>query len=236
MMLSYSKNILAFILFLSIGFFQDLNAQSLLPDSIHFTGIVYNSDSLQVISDVHVQLNKKGTQTGINGQFALWLNKGDSLNFSHVSYKNNMWIVPDTIINPDMLLGIFLSKDTSQLAEVIVYPRLPELESLMTKQVREDQELRNAKNNLQILSYQARHNPVTGWDAEMNTDSKLRAYEMNASYNGLLSPDEMVPITAIVPLAIALIVQKYSIDNKEKFKVSPLEEELIKSLYQRQKD
>ncbi len=232
MNLKYRLSLIILLLFS----FGNTSMAQVLSDSIHFSGIVYDADSITPITNVHVSLNEKGTSTTNNGQFSFWIQKGDSLRFSHISYQNFYWLVPDTIDNPDMLLGLFMSKDTSVLAEIVIYPRLPELESLMTKQVKEDQDIRNAKNNLNIMAYQARHNRVTTWDAEMNTDMKLRGYEMSATYNGLLPPDEIVPITAIVPLAIALVRQKYNSQHQEMLKVTPLEEDLIKTLFTKKKN
>ena len=204
-------------------------------DSIHFVGQVYDAETLMGISEVHVLGQKYNTTTGIDGGFSLWACKGDSIRFSHVSHKTTYWMVSDTITNPDMLIGIFLSRDTVALAEVVIHPRLMSLESLMTQPLPQDKDTRNAKNNLKVLGYQARNNQKTTWDAEDNTTYALQKRRMQAEYAGMLSPDDMVSITAVIPLAIALLKQKYANDNKEELKLNNQEEELLKSRYVRRK-
>ncbi|MCF8372878.1 MAG: hypothetical protein K9H64_14745 [Bacteroidales bacterium] len=229
----FSKFIL--ILFLFVEICGSVWGQTIQRDSIHFTGAVYDAVSLTAISEVHITGKEIKTTSALDGGFSIWVRTGDTLIFSHISYKKANWIISDTIDNPDMLVGIFLVQDTVNVAEVVVYPRLMSLESLMAQPLPQDKDIRNAKNNLNILGYQARNTREATWDAEMNQRYALQKAQMGTEYKGLLPPDAMVPITAIIPLALALIRQKYQNDNKEKLKVSPQEEDLMKSLFIRKK-
>lgn len=233
-MLSNKKKVLL-ILILFLGMENIFYGQTLQRDSIHFTGVVYDAATLSAISEVHVTGNDIHTISTLDGGFSFWACTEDTLKFSHIAYKEAHWIISDTIKNPDMMVGIFLVQDTVQVAEVVVYPRLMSLESLMAQPLPQDKDISNAKNNLNILGYQARNNPVTTMDAEMNQRYALQRAQMGTEYKGLIPPDEMVPITAIIPLAFAIIRQKYQNDHKEQLKITRQEEDVIKSLYVKKK-
>ena len=224
--------ILSFVFFCltDISYGQHVEA-----DSLHFTGRVYDADSLTCIPYVNYKFGNSGSVCDETGSFSFWGRGGDTIVFSHISYKQGIWIVPDSIYDPDLLVGVFLSRDTILVNEVIVFPRLPDLKSLALKPVEQNKDIRNARNNLDILAYQAGHTRPETWDSEMNQKYVLDNYRMQAMNKGLISPDEILPITAVIPLAIALIRQKYQSDNKEDLKIKPNEEDLLIGLYKRDK-
>ena len=220
---------------LTIGFSYIATAQSFERDSIHFSGAVYDAEELSGISEVHILGNGFHSISELDGSFSMWVQTGDTIRFSHVAYKNTSWAVSDTIKNPDMLVGIFLSKDTVAVSEIVIYPRLRSLESLMTQPLPQDKDIRNAKNNLSLLGYQARNTQKTTWDAEDNANYALQKSQMQVEYAGLISPDEMVSFTAIIPIAVALIRKKYADKNKEELKITSQEEDLLKTKFIKKK-
>jgi hypothetical protein len=220
------------IIFL-FGAIEISQSQTFHRDSLHFTGIVYDASTLSAISEVHIIGEDIHEISSTEGDFSIWARTGDTVQFSHIAYKNAQWIISDTIKNPDMMVGIFLVQDTVNVAEVVIYPRLMSLESMLTQPIPQDKDIRNAKNNLKIMGYQARNNPVTTWDAEMNQKYSLRKAQMGTEYAGLIPPDEMVNFTAVIPLAFAIIRQKYNTENKEELKITSQEENVIKSLFLR---
>ncbi len=223
------------IIAISICNIANVFGQKSEPDSIHFTGVIYDAQNLSTISEVHITSKTTKSTSDSEGKFSFWANTEDSINFSHLAYNNITWIVSDTIKNHDMLIGIFMFTDTISISEVVIYPRLQSLESLMTQQLPQDKNIRNAKNNLNIVGYQARNTRETTWDAEMNQRHTLQKAQTKTEYSGLISPDDMVPITAIIPLAMAFIKEKYNSKNKEKLEITSKEESVIINLFIRKK-
>lgn len=221
------------LLFIFISSSTSILAQFGSSDSIHFSGIIFDSENLSPVANVHVYINGKVLSTSNNeGEFFIWARTFDTLSVSHIAYKKIEWIVPDSIDNPDQLIGFFLSPDSVLLSEVLIYPRLNEIRQLMNMQLPEDQELVNARNNLKIMAYQAgKPQKQQNWGAEQNQDKQMMKYQSKAFNNGFIPQDQMIPVTAIIPMAFALIREKYKQENQKNVSLIPKEQELLKSLY-----
>jgi hypothetical protein len=208
-----------------------VTAQILRADSVHLSGIVMQSPELSPIAGVHVTVGHHLTTTDEDGRFYLWATTGDSLRFTHVSFKPVIWYIPDTIVHNDLLLGLFMTTDTTQLDEVVVYPRITNLSLALTRTTKSEEEMQLARANLNAAAWAARNNRQSDWDASKNQDFQMQKYHAKAEYRGMIPPDEMVPVTAIIPLALSLVRQYYENANKEQFRITPAERDLLERLY-----
>lgn len=96
-------------------------------DSIKYVqvmGVLKGLDSLESIPFAMIRINKSGRGSIANyeGYFALVAQAGDTLNISHLAYKDYRYIVPaESPIFGDMKFH-FLQSDTIKQKEIDVYP------------------------------------------------------------------------------------------------------------------
>ena len=91
---------------------------------IQFTGVVMESDSLQVIPGVHVYVPKsgRGTTTNPYGFFSMPVIEGDSIIFTAVGFKRTFFIVPEHDPSTSLKVLVTLLEDVTFLDEVEVFP------------------------------------------------------------------------------------------------------------------
>lgn len=184
-------NLLLF-LFLSpsfLGFAQN--------DSLVFTGIIFDQENLNPLSEA-VYLKKQTTYSILeNGKFRLSLQKGDTVIFSHLGYKDVCMVASDSLLINDYLAGVYLTKKTYLLSEIMVFPRHYSLKTMVASspgQTSQDQ--KNAERNLRISTYQGMR-PPEKMDNEMNQKLALHKHRMNVEYKTMIAPDRMIGINTI---------------------------------------
>ena len=212
-----------------------ITAQGVKRDSILFTGVVFESDSMKPLVAAHFLINKsKGGITDREGHFYFHATTGDIIQFSYMGYKTVLFIIGDTLPGIDYLLGIRMTKDTIPLKEVIIYPRIiGDIKTVMTNTRVDSRRTQNAAHNLQIAVYQGITNQNKEWDAEMNQKYVLDQYNKENMNQGLIPQDQMINFTAVIPFTVFAIKQ---INKEEKLplKISKEEENTIKSLFMRE--
>lgn len=114
------RKILPVILFFII---QLVKAQSI-DTLIQFSGLVMTSDSLMAIpfANVTSSANKTGATCNYNGFFSFVAEKGDTLLFTAVGYKDETYIIPADLTGDKYSVIQLMTKDTVYLAETIIYP------------------------------------------------------------------------------------------------------------------
>lgn len=117
-----SLRILVPILLIFAGFWA--TAQDDRPNVVQLTGVVFGSDSTQVIPGVHVYTPKggRGTTTNPYGFFSLAVLEGDSIVFSSVGYKRASYIVPEHREDNSIRVLVTLEEDITYLEELEVFP------------------------------------------------------------------------------------------------------------------
>jgi hypothetical protein len=93
-------------------------------DLIQFSGVILNSDSLQPVpfATIRIANTSKGTTCDANGIFSFVAEKGDSVVFESVGYKDAYFVIPDTMQTQKYSLIQLLSSDTLLLKTHMVYP------------------------------------------------------------------------------------------------------------------
>ncbi len=91
--------------------------------TIRFSGLVVEGDSMSPIVGAHVYLPKigKGTITNPYGYFSLQVRPGDLVIISSITYEPQEILIPPTS-EPNYSLLIDLKKDTTILEEIVIYP------------------------------------------------------------------------------------------------------------------
>ena len=104
---------------------------------------------------------------------------GDTLRFSHVGYVPVEMVVADSLEREDYLLGVFMSRDTVMLSEVLVVPRFLE------REVRLNPFLQNAYQNLN-RALRAASRPVEKMDSEMNQRMQIEEFARRVEMKGMV--------------------------------------------------
>ncbi len=115
-----------FIFVLIIFFWQDAfsQADSLDPDVIQFSGVVVNADDLDPVSFTNIMIKgtRRGTISDYYGYFSFVALKNDTIQFSAIGYKENSFIIPDTINGKRYSLIQVMDADTVLLMPTVIYP------------------------------------------------------------------------------------------------------------------
>lgn len=91
---------------------------------IQFSGVLVSSDSLNMVSYANVfdKTTGTGTMADYYGYFSLVAKPGDTLLFNAFGFKENSYIIPDTLEEPRYSIIHIMNPDTLILPEVDVYP------------------------------------------------------------------------------------------------------------------
>ncbi len=111
-----------FILLISLSF---LSAQEQIDEElIQFSGVTISRDSLFPVpfATILVKNTNRGTTSDFYGFFSFVVKKGDTLVFSSIGYKDEEFIVSDTVEGSHYSLIQTMARDTVELETVNIYP------------------------------------------------------------------------------------------------------------------
>ena len=108
--------IIFFFLFYYISYSQD--------KSVQLTGIIVSNDSLLTVpfANIFAKYNNIGTISDFYGYFSLVASKGDTIIFSCLGYKKEIFIIPELTEEKFITIVQKLETDTIILDETNVYP------------------------------------------------------------------------------------------------------------------
>lgn len=91
---------------------------------IQFSGVVVNADSLDPVpyTNIIIKNTRRGTVSDYYGYFSFVALKKDTIMFSAMGYKDNMFIIPDTITRKRYSLIHVMNADTIMLEPTVIYP------------------------------------------------------------------------------------------------------------------
>ena len=105
-------------------------AQTTTPDIyqdsvIQLYGVIMTADSLKAIPFASVLVNKKGRGTITNNQgvFSIAVNKGESITFSCIGFKNRTILIPEKLEGNQYIVIQLMVNDTNFLPATILRPR-----------------------------------------------------------------------------------------------------------------
>lgn len=210
---------ISFSLFILLALCQSVFAQmTLLPDSLTFSGVVFDAESSTTLPDVTCRYGKGGTLSDSEGCFHILVRRGDTVRFSYVGFKMATVVIPDTLTGNEYLLGVFMTPDTLQLSEVLILRRWRESHR---------QNLINARNNMTGILKQA-YTPVKEMDADMNQQMMINDYARSVEMRGHVDVKAGVGTQSLEAFR-KLRLQKRI--KEEKILLNPGEIDLLKKLY-----
>jgi hypothetical protein len=168
------------------------DAQTIRTDSIFLTGAVMDQKNLTALPYAHYKVNRKmaGTANAF-GRFSFWVNSGDTIHYSYVGYQDLNVVVSDSLTKDTYLFGVFMTKDTVALQEVLIVPRFGDFkEAFMNTKVNTPEYVR-AKNNVNSATYEALTKRPKKMDAKANTDMQINQFIVE-SQNQTMVPTERI--------------------------------------------
>ncbi len=194
------------LLCIQIGL-QNTTAQNKDNDLIQFSGILLSSDSLNPVQFAHVILTKsyRGTVSDYYGFFSFVAQKGDTVSFSCVGYKQAQYIIPDTLTTNRYSLIQLMTRDTINLATAIVYPwptREQFRQAFLTINIPDD-DLARAKKNLALAEMKERMENMP-MDGSMNYKYQMQQQQSKLYYAG-----QYPSISLLNPIAWAQFIQAW---------------------------
>ncbi len=166
-------------------------------DSLLFRGIIMEGDSpFSLPYAKYIVNNKIGYTANEDGQFSFWAKTGDIVHFSYVGFKQLYVQINDTLSNDNYLMGIFLSRDTIELSEIVIIPQIlnPNVIARNMPLLTTTDEI-TARNNVAMSTYQAKTQPVTKWDAEMNQKNFIKARSNDIAYQTQIQPNQVLGLS-----------------------------------------
>jgi len=211
-------------------------------DSVRFSGMIFDKDSLVALPFANYSFKNKTYTANGNGEFYLWAKDGDVIKFSYMGYKDTYIQVRDSLHQRNYIVGVFLSKDTIQLSEVIVIPRYRQLMlDAMYMPLKVSPSYENATRNVQQAKQQALSSsnfdkPMT---AEQNQDMVIRENTMKTVYKTQVPPDMIfgVNTSTLIPYVMYLRQKRRSKIKEADIgdSLSEMEAEFLINLYKKQK-
>lgn len=113
------------LLLLSTVFGFEGNAQTSKNDSlIQFSGVLLTRDSLNAVpfATVMIKGSNRGTISDYFGYFSFVAEKGDTIQFTYIGFKDAYFTIPDSLDRKNYSLIQMMDTDTVLLQEAVIYP------------------------------------------------------------------------------------------------------------------
>lgn len=196
--LYFRKVIIMLLIFYSLG--NDAVGQDSFKKnvkSIFITGITYDSQTHEPLSNANFKVNNKiGFTTNETGRFSFFGFPRDTIVFTFIGYQPSKLVIPDTLKSDEYVMGVFMHEQAIKLAEIIILPRKATT-SMMINPVKTDQQTMNiAQNNVDKAVVEGLTRSPKVYDSDMNAKKTMRTNQMRAEYKGMLvSPENSVSIS-----------------------------------------
>jgi hypothetical protein len=174
---------------------------------VQFSGITITADSLNPIpfTKIFVKKTNKGTTSDVLGYFSFVAHKNDTILFSALGFKSEVFIIPDSITKNRYSLIQLLTADTLTLPAAFIFP-WPTLEdfkrAFLTTDIPDD-DLARAKKNLDAAEIQMRTDNYP-MNANMNYNMYIENQTSKLYYFG-----QQQPFQIFNPFAWAKFIQAW---------------------------
>jgi len=194
------------IIIFTAGISGTIYSQSVHKQLIQFSGVVVDKNSLKRLPYVAMMISNSshGTVSDNNGYFSFVAQPSDTIEFAAIGYKENTFIIPDTLTDRFALIHL-MDKDTAVLNAVVVYP-WPSKEAFRDAFLNlnlANNDLDRAKKNLAISEVKAKMQGMP-MDAQANFMNS-----MQQEYNKLYYAGQYPTNNLLNPLAWANFIQAW---------------------------
>ncbi len=166
---------------------------------IQFSGIVVTSDSLAAIpfANIFVANQQRGGVTNYNGFFSFVAERGDTIRFNAIGFKNESFIIPIDLRENKYSVIQLMTRDTIYLSETIIYPwpsREDFKEAFLSYNIPDDY-YETARKNLKREQLKEMGEAM-GMDADMNADYQTKQLAQKIYYAGQYPPMRIFDVMA----------------------------------------
>ena len=124
--LTFLKYVAVIIVMVALGF-VDAAGQGKQDSLIQFSGLVLDGTTEELLpvpfTNVYAKEDtRRGVSTDFKGFFTLVAEKGETIIFSAIGYKEVAFVVPDTLSDNRYSIVQLMSQDTINLPETVVFP------------------------------------------------------------------------------------------------------------------
>lgn len=123
-MLKSIKLFLIGILFISSFATLETQAQTKNDSLLQFSGVLLTRDSLEAVpfASVLIKGTQRGTMSDYFGYYSFVAERGDTIQFSYVGFKDALFVIPDSLNRKNYSLIQMMDVDTIILQEAVIYP------------------------------------------------------------------------------------------------------------------
>ena len=197
-------------LFIPVSFGQDEDSEL-----VQFSGVIFTADSLVAIPFAHIIdiTTGYGSISDYQGYFSFVAHKKDTIQFTAVGFKKEIFYIPDTINNSRYSMIQVMANDTIYLSETIIYPWPTKdqfKDAFLTLDIPDD-DIEVARQNLDQREIYLRAQNFKS-DGGVTSKYVFNDYVDKLYYNG-----QTQPITLLNPFAWAEFIKAWK-DGKFKRK------------------
>lgn len=203
---------------------------------ILFQGLVLDSETFSKISGSQIIINRKFSSVStIEGTFAFYVNRRDTIVFYSLGYSPATMLISDTLSGNEFVAGIYLKSDTLSIGEVIIVPRFSNIKSqLLSSLSHEPSTIDNARYNVAVSAYQGR-NSISSMNDPASNYATIRQKQKVAAYErgGIVPSDQMIGFNALVLFPAAYMLLKGVPRKPDAYRpeIPPYELDLIQKKY-----
>lgn len=176
-------------------------------DVVQFSGVIVKADDLTPVpyTTVRIKNTRRGTISDFYGYFSIVATKNDTLTFSAIGFKENEFIVPDTITQKRYSLIHVLNADTIMLTPTVIYPwpTVEEFQKAFIELDIPDDDLEIARKNLAFAEMRERSQHLK-MDGSMNYRNYIDQTTSKYYYAG-----QTIPISIFNPFAWAQFIKAW---------------------------
>lgn len=179
-------------------------------EPILFHGIVIDSESREPLAGAHFRIvHRSAGATDSRGMVSFYARPLDTVIFSSVGYRSYAMIITDTLRAREYVAGVYLSRDTLLIPEVVVIPRLGNIRAeIMSDKRSVDQEKVNATNNLKISAWQGLTGTNQLGDPIANYEILRQKQRIDAYEKGGVPSDQMMVFSPMVLVPLIYVLAK----------------------------
>lgn len=172
-------------------------AQTKNDSLIQFSGVLLTRDSLEAVpfATVMIKGSNRGTISDYFGYYSFVAERGDTIQFSYVGFKDAFFVIPDSLNRKNYSLIQMMDVDTIILQEAVIYPwptkeqfrqafldlRLPEDDKQIAMRNLDRAEMKERMENMQASGSEA-------YKLTMQSHANQLYYAGQLPPNNLLNP------------------------------------------------
>ena len=201
------KQLLLSLVILSCFHSVDAVAQTKNDSLIQFSGVLLTRDSIEAIpfANILIKGTKRGTVSDYFGYYSFVAERGDTIQFSYLGFKDAYFVIPDSLDSKNYSLIQMMDGDTITLQEAVIYPwptKEQFREAFLNLRLPEDDKQR-AERNLANAEMKERMEYM-GMDGRENFTYAMQQHGAQLYYAGQLPPNNLLN-----PLAWAKFIKAW---------------------------